>query len=426
MVHGNRKFSVEVELEICAAYKAGDSSPRLAERFSCSKRTILSVLKRHSIEMRTDRRRFTDEQEQEIARLYQEERKSINELEEQFGCLPAHIWAILKRRGVKTRKSGESRKGKSRKLKDNQIKEICDQYQAGVSAKELGQLFSIDETHVATILVWNGIARRDKSAASGGIAPEAYPEIVDRYQRGQPVYQIAKTLGFGYTAVRTALIRSDIQLRDAREALGGVPRELHTELCSRYEAGETGPELMKAYKVQTPAAIYSVLRDNGIERRESNVVGDSVQLVIDGTNNFENERETSFYIYTLHNLSGYLKFGIAFDPKTRASVSQGYYADNILEKVFSSRHAAFFFEQAILEATRDFESYPQQLIDIEWDGLTEVRQMNQEDAIELFKFLESELEQVSLWDFAARYVPMTDTRRKICLDRAKSVESGED
>ena len=151
-------------------------------------------------------------------------------------------------------------------------------------------------------------------------------------------------------------------------------------------------------------------------------VGDT----FDGTNNFENERETSFYIYTLHNLSGYLKFGIAFDPKTRASASQGYYADNILEKVFASRHAAFFFEQAILEATRDLESYHQQLIDIEWVGLTEVRQMNQEDAIELFEFFESELEQVSLWDFAARYVPMTDTQRKICLERAKSDVSGED
>ena len=53
MVHGNRKFSIETELEICAAYKEGDSSLRLADRFACSKRTILSVLKRHSIEMRT-------------------------------------------------------------------------------------------------------------------------------------------------------------------------------------------------------------------------------------------------------------------------------------------------------------------------------------------------------------------------------------
>ena len=52
--------------------------------------------------------------------------------------------------------------------------------------------------------------------------------------------------------------------------------------------------------------------------------------------------------------------------------------------------------------------------------------MNQEEAIELFEFFESKLEQVSLGDFAARYVPMTDTQRKICLDRAKSDESGED
>ena len=53
MVHGKRKFIIETELEICAAYNEGDSSPRLADRFGCSKRTILSVLKRHSIEMRT-------------------------------------------------------------------------------------------------------------------------------------------------------------------------------------------------------------------------------------------------------------------------------------------------------------------------------------------------------------------------------------
>ena len=64
-----RQFTDQKEEDICNAYKKGESSPQLAKRFSCSKRTILSVLKRHSIEMRTDRRRFTDEQEQEIDRL---------------------------------------------------------------------------------------------------------------------------------------------------------------------------------------------------------------------------------------------------------------------------------------------------------------------------------------------------------------------
>lgn len=466
MVHGNRKFDIETELKICSDYKGGDTTAVLAKRygcsscgvrrilkrhgyktrplkkttqnqekqiaklymegkssteiakdFNCSKKTILSILKRQGVEMRNDRRRFNEHQEQNICNQYEEEDKSINELGKIYNCAPAQIWSILKRRGAKTRTSGESRKEKSRKLSKSQISKICSLYQQGTNSCQLATTFNVDPSTIINILEWNGVNRRDISIALGGARPEDYQEIVDRYRSGADTVEISRSLNLGRDAIRTVLMRSGVQIRDQREANGGVPREFHKELCQRYQNGETGIELMKAYGVQTPNAIYSILKSNNIERRSDSGFTDSVEDAITGTNNFEKTRETSFYIYTIKNQKSLLKLGIAFDVKTRAASSQGLYENLVFQKIFPDRLSAFFFEQAALNMTQDRESFPIELADVNWTGITEVRKIEVQELISIVNFLDSEFEELTPWSFAAYYVPMTDKQRAICMSR---------
>jgi Mor family transcriptional regulator len=466
MVHGNRKFDIETELKICSDYKSGESATVLAKRygcssdgvrlilkrhgyktrplkkttqnqekqiaklyiegksstkiakdFNCSKKTILSILKRQGVEMRNDRRRFDEQHEQKICNQYEEEEKSIDELGKIYKCAPAQIWRILKRRGAKTRTSGESRKEKSWKLSKSEISKICSLYQQGKNSSQLATTFNVDPTTIIHILEWNGVNRRDISVALGGARPEDYQEIVSRYNNGSNIGEVSKLFNLGSDAIRTALMRSGVHIRDQREANGGVPRELHKELCQRYQNGETGIELMKAYGVQTPNSIYSILKSNNIERRSDSGFTDSVEDAITGTNNFEKTRETSFYIYTIKNQQNLLKLGIAFDVKTRAASSQGLYENLVFQKIFPDRLSAFFFEQAALNMTQDRESFPIEMADINWAGITEVRKMEEQELISIVNFLDSEFEELTPWSFAAYYVPMTDEQREICKSR---------
>ena len=65
MVHSKRRFRVEVELEICAAYKAGESSVALGKRYKCSADGVRLILKRRGIKARS-LRQFTDQEEEDI------------------------------------------------------------------------------------------------------------------------------------------------------------------------------------------------------------------------------------------------------------------------------------------------------------------------------------------------------------------------
>ena len=69
-------------------------------------------------------------------------------------------------------------------------------------------------------------------------------------------------------------------------------------------------------------------------------------------------------------------------------------------------------EQAILEATLDCAECLEELLDIGWDGHTEVRQIAEEEVITVFNYFEIELELLGLWKFATTYVPMTQSQKE--------------
>ena len=414
----NRKFSDQEEQSICENYKKGFSCSKIAKQYKCSKKTILNILDKYSIETRKDQRKFSEKLELEICRLYKKEGKSINEIGKELNCYPAQVWKILLRHKVNTRSSGESRKRKSWKLSKTQIKDITRRYQDGESANSLSKEYGVDSGSIVRILRWEGLETRGPSERSDGVPKDKYDELVERYENFESAISLSKDYGVGTGAIRTVLLRKNIKIRDLREANKGVPRELHEEICKKYQDGLSGTFLASAYGVKSASAIYSILIENGIERREGGF-SDTFEDALNKTNNFINERATSYYIYEIDGFPNYLKFGISFDHKTRASTSEGYYGECLLEKEFETRTHAFFIEQAILRSTLDCAMCPDELLDIGWDGHTEVRKISEEEAITVFDFFEMELEILGLWEFAVLYVPMSQKQKEECIRRVE-------
>jgi group I intron endonuclease len=95
-----RKFSDEIEREICKLYAEINVPIHLiANQFDCQEATISRILQRNNININAPGRRnmFTDEQEKMICKLYYTDNINKNQLAKQFNCSIRTIKNILVR-----------------------------------------------------------------------------------------------------------------------------------------------------------------------------------------------------------------------------------------------------------------------------------------------------------------------------------------
>jgi group I intron endonuclease len=106
----NRKFSEEVEKEICRLYKdEGDSTYLLGQKYKCDRSTIKTILIRNNIMIRKSnytghsngRNVFTTEQEKEICDIYLAGKTSRTELSRKFKCGKTTVRDVLLRNKIK-------------------------------------------------------------------------------------------------------------------------------------------------------------------------------------------------------------------------------------------------------------------------------------------------------------------------------------
>jgi Mor family transcriptional regulator len=299
-------------------------------------------------------------------------------------------------------------------LKPEQEQKICDRYLTGESTVKLAQAFMTTATLIRSILRRNGIELRSNSAAQGGLDPKQEAEVCRRYEEGENCRELEKAFGVCDTTIQNILKRNGIRRRGVGEARSGLKPEQDIDICCLYLAGQSAYELGNAFDV-SPTHICNVLRRNGIERRASGIeFGDSVQHIFDGTGRHTHARECSFYLFELALYSAtHCKPGIAFDVDARVDDE---YGELVLELWFATRAEAYFLEQAVLDATRGSASCPDDLRD--WAGASEVRAMPASDMLPIVLRLADELEELGMWEFAARYVPMTAAQRAQCQQRA--------
>ena len=104
-------------------------------------------------------RRFSEEVEKEICRLYVEEEMSGYALGKKFDCYRTSIADILKRYNIETRKSNYTGHSNGcNKFTLEQELEICEIYKSGkVSRRELSKINKCSVTTIGSILLRNGI-----------------------------------------------------------------------------------------------------------------------------------------------------------------------------------------------------------------------------------------------------------------------------
>ncbi len=410
-----RRFTDEQEREICALYVAGKELSWLGREFGAPFQTIRSALRRNGIERRTYKppRKFTDEQEAEICRRYKEGENST-QLAAAFDCTCTSILALLKRHKVKSRSIREAKGG----LDDETEIEICRRYELGESTVELAKAFGKgdDSKAIYNVLIRRGIQTRSIRIAKGGITPEQEKEACQMYKEGKSTSEIGAIYGVSKNTIGYILETHGIERRSSKIAMGGLEDDKEIEACEAYQDGLTMAEVGAQFGI-ADVTVCNILKRRGYETRERGTTGDTIQHALTDTGRFDRPRDCEFYLYDLVRYKEtHCKPGISFFVDHRAQDPE--YGDCHLAILFDSRHGAYFLEQAVLEATKDHQQMPRDLMD--WDGSTEIREMHAVEMIDVVLHYNNLLEDLGLWQFAADYVPMTKAQRKQCLKRAAS------
>jgi hypothetical protein len=190
-------------------------------------------------------------------------------------------------------------------------------------------------------------------------------------------------------------------------------------MIEEYQDGDTTVIIGKRYSVAA-WTVQRIIQEEGVEIRSHGTFCDSIQDAICNTGRFEwKERECWLYVFTVNGFD-HLKVGISYDIEVR---KDDVYGDEIFSVLLESRRAALFLEQAVLQFTAEQADSPQELVERQWVGVTELVLMPEDELLGLIEWLLREMEGLGVWRFAADHVPMTVDQRLVCLSKAEQDDS---
>ena len=357
-----------------------------------------------------NRRKLTDADDREIARLYLDEKQSTGTLAAAYGVNDATIRRALDRQGVPRRSLKEAQGG----LTAAQEQEAGRRYLAKEPSTKIAAAYGVSISTILGALHRQGVKMRGSREGKRRFTPAQDREIARLYlDEKKSTGILAAAYGVDAHTIYNALDRQGVPRRSLKEANGGLTDEQELEIACRYLAKEQSPRLAATYGVSI-FTICNILRRQGVEMRTSDGFGDSVEHALNGTGHHSQVRDCEFYVYELARYGAtHCKPGIAFDADLRADEE---YGTEVLRLVFATRQEAFFLEQAVLDATRGYADCPAALAG--WIGASEVRAMPAADLVPIALRLAEEMEEAGIWDFAAARVPMTAAQRALCQQRA--------
>ena len=153
--------------EIVGLYESGLSALAIAGRIGVGPTTVYRNLKRAGIcpkDLLKSRRRrkmlFTEEQESEIARRYLNEKLSLKQLGELYGCTFTTIRDVLLRQGVKLAPKGN----RYREFSEDEIDKMKRLYKNGMAQSAIADVFKSHQTIISRELRNNGVEARGRPA----------------------------------------------------------------------------------------------------------------------------------------------------------------------------------------------------------------------------------------------------------------------
>lgn len=153
------RYGEAVRDEIILLYEEGLTSAEIAKRLEISAPGVNYLLHACGITVRKSTDYLTKASDEEIRRLYVDERLSIKQVGKKLGYTGGGpISARLKRLGVTIR---NTRPHVPRKIPKQHEKHIIDRYRTGESCQEIANTYHCSETTIRKVLIRNNVSRNN-------------------------------------------------------------------------------------------------------------------------------------------------------------------------------------------------------------------------------------------------------------------------
>ena len=413
------------------------SSAKIAKKIQKPKSSVWKIIKRYcepelyrDVEKSTKiKLKISDEEAKKLKRIYEEDiNVTLKDLKKNLSSeiTITTIASAIRRVGGELRDSLDAAAHKNRIFTDSEIEEFVRlQRDENKTISEIAEIFNADygtvsrsielyggEEKLLSITYWN--KEKIFEYAKNIITADGLPnsEVIEKKHIAWRAAITRHYPGGMYQ------LQIDLGLKPKIHKYSTLNSSEIKKLCKLYIHGLTLRDLGIQFNIrrETAAALIS---DNDIEIRSPGGGGDCIESALEGTGKFNIKKSTVFYIAEIVNYPTQLKPGIAFDFSERASRSDHLYGDLIFLKEFPTRQDAFFVEEAILNETIFSSNPPQELIEKEWGGWTELREMEIDELINISEYYFEQWEELGTWKFASHYVDMTNLQKLECEKRSQ-------
>ena len=192
----NRSFSSKDYQNIVRRYQKGETSYQIAKTYGVRTGTISRILKRSGVNLRTDRKALSAAQELSAVEMYSLGASSV-EVAREHGCHPATVRNILRRHNQAPRRRG----GTLRVFSNQQEQEIVRLYaKENLSQSLIAARFGCSQGLVSNLLRSKGMATRRASERhpswKGGRRVHASGYVQTRLSYGHPFYCMVGRAGY--------------------------------------------------------------------------------------------------------------------------------------------------------------------------------------------------------------------------------------
>ena len=214
-----RKFTEQEIEEICEYYQNNDTNLFiLANKYHVRTKTISEILKNNNIILRKHNG-LTQEQEEELCYDYKQGMHLLD-VSKKYHMRKEKIKDILKKHDIKIRKRGDLL---TTVLSDENINELCYEYQNGMSLEKICNKYHTKEIHINKILAEKNIYKRTKQDGSRNsfLTHENIKDLISDYMNDyQPVDYIINKYHISPKRFYKILNENNIQLRQQRMYCG--------------------------------------------------------------------------------------------------------------------------------------------------------------------------------------------------------------
>ena len=180
---------------------------QLVEKFQTTHTTLLTVLKKNGVPLRSDQIRFSPEEEKEICDMYSSE-ATIEDMYDKYDITQYILYKILDKHGIPKDKMDRSKDRTFNLISEETISQICEDYKNRIRLTVIAEKYNISMRNLDKILKRTGsyISQEDRVDAK-------MDKALELYNSGMSPDQISRVVRTASTSVTQFLRNQGITLR---------------------------------------------------------------------------------------------------------------------------------------------------------------------------------------------------------------------